>query len=415
MTTERLYYGDPFTREFDARVIARRELDGRPLAALDRTAFYPTGGGQPHDTGELCPIGGQAVTVDEVIQEDGQIWHALGRPLEGEAVRGRINWDRRFDHMQQHTGQHILSQAFVRCCDAETVAFHMGAKASTIDLDRTDLSSRALAEAEAEANAVVDASLPVYASFVDEAELDSLPLRRPPPVSDGIRIVQVQGFDWSACGGTHVANSSQVGLVKVTGIERRGAELRVTFLCGRRARSDYARLAELAEGLVARFTTSRDELLAAVDKRTADTQGLRKELAELEDQWVEASAGALLAGAEVIGGWRYVVSSLPQPPERVRRLAQVLRSAGGVALFLAAVEGDSAGAGVVQLVAARSDGLELDAGAVMRAAVSAAGGKGGGRPDWAQGGAPAGEPLGAALRAARTEIEAAARRGQPQT
>ena len=244
VSTERLYIQDPYLREFTAHVVGRQVSGGKPAVALDRTAFYPTGGGQPNDRGTL-----DGVPVLDVIVEDGIVWHVLAAELPGDEVRGILDWSRRFDHMQQHTGQHILSQAFVVTCDAETVAFHMGADASTIDLGRADLGPDALAAAEAAANAVIDAAYPVTATFVTQDELAQLPLRKPPKVTEAIRVVQVAGFDWSACGGTHVANSSQVGLVKIAGVERRGAELRVTFLCGGRARADYARLQALASGL----------------------------------------------------------------------------------------------------------------------------------------------------------------------
>ena len=247
-----------YLREFDAQVVARRQTGGKPAVALDRTAFYPTGGGQPNDTGVLIDSTGRSCVVVDVSTDDDLVWHTLNEDPGGDRVAGAVDWDRRFDHMQQHTGQHILSQAFVVTADAETVAFHLGDKASTIDrrTGSSDLDAAALARAEAAANEIVDRALPVSASFVTPEELATLPLRKPPKVTENIRIVQVQGFDWSACGGTHVANTSQVELIKIVGTERRGAELRVTFLCGRRARADYARLKTLANGLVARFTTS---------------------------------------------------------------------------------------------------------------------------------------------------------------
>ena len=227
MRTTRLYYSDPYQRAFDAHVIARQVIAGKPAVALDQTAFYPTGGGQPNDLGVLRGAGRQAVAVVDVMSDDETIWHVLESDLpedavHGVAVHGEIDWDRRFDHMQQHTGQHVLSQAFVQAFDAETVAFHLGQKASTIDLNRADLDAAALARAEAAANAIVDAALRVTASFVSPEELAALPLRKPPKVTENIRIVQVDGFDWSACGGTHVAYTSHIQLIKIVGTERRG-------------------------------------------------------------------------------------------------------------------------------------------------------------------------------------------------
>ena len=396
--TERLFYTDPYQREFSAHVIARREMAGQPAVALDRTVFYPTGGGQPHDTGSLRPATWTAeadnISVTDVVAEDGLIWHILSAPLAADDITGALDWPRRFDHMQQHTGQHILSQAFIVTCDAETVGFHLGATSSTIDLNRSDLDAEALARVEAAANAIVDAALIVSPTFVAPEALASIPLRKPPKVTEDIRIVEVAGFDWSACGGTHVANTAQVGLIKITATERRGAELRVSFLCGGRARADYARLQTLAQGLVARLSTGQDELIEAVDRRAAETQALRKDLAELEAQWIESTAAALWSAAESRGTVRVVAGAFDYPFERAKRIVQALRTRPG-AVVLLGVRGERP-----QLVFARADDVALDVGALLRTAVAAGGGRGGGRPDFAQGGVPTDAGLDAALQAA---------------
>jgi alanyl-tRNA synthetase len=277
--TECLYYQDAYLRRFSGRIVARQLLDGKPAVALDRTAFYPTGGGQPNDTGILA-----GVEVLDVVAADGLIWHVVGNDILVEEVEGEIAWARRYDHMQQHTGQHVLSQAFIQVCGAETVAFHLGTSSSTIDLDRTDLGAGLIAAAEAAANAVVDDALPVTAEFVSEAQLSQIPLRKPPKVTEDVRVVQVAGFDWSACGGTHLMNTAQIGLIKIVGTERRSAELRVSFLCGGRARADYARLQLLAGELASRFSVGQDEVPAAVDRLSNEHRAARKELADLEGQ-----------------------------------------------------------------------------------------------------------------------------------
>ena len=396
--THRLFYTNPYQREFSARVIARREIVGQPAVALDRTAFYPTGGGQPHDTGSLRPATWTAeadgVSVIEVVAEEGLLWHILSAPLAGDEITGALDWPRRFDHMQQHTGQHILSQAFIVTCDAETVGFHLGAASSTIDLNRSDLDAAALMRVEAAANAIVDAALYVQPAFVAPEALASVPLRKPPRVTEDIRIVEVAGFDWSACGGTHVANAAQVGLIKITATERRGAELRVSFLCGGRARADYARLQTLVQGLVARLSTSQDELIEAVDRRVVETQALRKDLAELEGQWIDATAQSLWSAAESRGPVRVVAGAFDYPFERAKRIVQALRTRPG-AVVLLGVRGERP-----QLIFARADDVALDVGALLRTAVAAGGGRGGGRPDFAQGGVPTNEGLNAALQAA---------------
>jgi alanyl-tRNA synthetase len=394
--TECLYYQDPYLSRFTGRIIARQLIEGRPAVALDRTAFYPTGGGQPCDTGALS-----GVPVLDVMAADGLIWHVVAGDIPGIEVDGEIAWARRFDHMQQHTGQHVISQAFVQVCDAETVAFHLGATSSTIDLNRTALGTELIAAAEAAANAVVDAALPVTADFVGEAQLSQMPLRKPPKVTEDIRVVQVAGFDWSACGGTHVANTAQIGLVKIVATERRGVELRVSFLCGGRARADYMRLQLLIGGLATRFNVGQDEVPTAVDRLANEHRTARKELADLEGQWVESTAAALWATAESCGTWKIVALVADYPLERAKRVAQALRGRTG-AVVLAGVGGERP-----QLIFTRADDVDLDAGALLREAATAAGGRGGGRADWAQGGVPTSEALNLALSSALAKTRAA--------
>jgi alanyl-tRNA synthetase len=399
--TERLYYQDAYLREFTGRVLENKTIAGRLAVALDRTAFYATGGGQPNDTGSL-----DGAAVVDVIVEDDLVWHVVdGAAPTGSDLRGKVDWPRRFDHMQQHTGQHILSEAFIRERRAATVAFHLGADYCTIDLDRTDLDAADLAVVEAAANAVVDEARPVHARFVSDAELAAMTLRKAPAVAGPIRIVEVAGYDWSPCGGTHVANSAQVGLIKITGTERRGGEQRVTFLCGGRARADYARLRELAAGLVARFSTGHDDLLPAVDRLIAEARATRKDLQDLEGEWIEAQADALLAKGraappELGAGARVVCLALDTPVERAKRLAQALKARPGAVLLLG-VRGERP-----QLLFGRADDVKLDAGALLKQAAAAVGGRGGGRAEFAQGGAPDNAALERALDVALAQVSA---------
>ncbi|MBM4457639.1 MAG: alanyl-tRNA editing protein [Chloroflexi bacterium] len=417
LDSHRLYYSDPYLRVFTARVIASRTVEGKPAVALDRTAFYPTGGGQPNDTGTL-----NGVPIVDVVADDGLIWHVLASDVPsvdvpgtsesawhvgdevsdvpgasesawhvGDEVSGVIDWPRRFDHMQQHTGQHVLSQAFIQTYDAETVAFHLGAAASTIDVSRSDLTPAMVAAVEVAANAVVDAARAVTAGFVAQNELASIPLRKPPKATAALRVVQVADFDWSACGGTHVANTAQIGLIKIIATERRGPELRVVFLCGGRARADYGRLQALASGLAARFTCAQDETPEAVERLANENRTLRKDLEDLEGQWVESRAAALWAEATPVGHGRLIAQTLDAPFERAKRVAQALRGRPG-AIVLLGVAGERP-----QLVFTRADDVPLNVGDLLRTAVAAGGGRGGGRPDWAQGGAPTAEGLARAL------------------
>jgi len=238
----------------------------------------------------------------------------------------------------------------------------------------------------------------VTATFVTQEELAQLPLRKPPKVTEAIRVVQVAGFDWSACGGTHVANSSQVGLVKIVGVERRGSELRVTFLCGGRARADYARLQALASGLAMRFTCAQDEVPGAVERLVAESRAIRKDLADLEAQWVEATAVAWWSETAPRGEQRVIARAVNVPVERAKKLAQALRVRPG-AIVMLGVLGERP-----QLLFTRADDVSLNMGDLLRTAAAAGGGRGGGRPDWAQGGVPSNETLDVALDAARARV-----------
>src|SRR5436190_18700887 len=224
MTTERLYFADPYLTRFSARVVAREQRNQRPAVALDQSAFYPEGGGQPADAGTL---GGAAVL--DVQIEDGVIWHMLDQALDADTVQGAINWERRFDHMQQHHGQHLLSAAFERLYGLRTVSFHLGSAASTIDLAATELTPTQAAAAEELTNQVIWEDRPILARFVSAEERAQLPLRKPPSVAGPVRVVSVPDFDHSACGGTHPRATGGVGLLDLRRWERRGDVMRVEF------------------------------------------------------------------------------------------------------------------------------------------------------------------------------------------
>ena len=280
--TERLYYADAYARTFEAQVIDRAEVNGQPAVILDRSAFYPEGGGQPSDRGTL----NQVNVLDVITREaDEAVLHVLSAQVE-DRVTGVVDSARRFDLMQQHSGQHILSQAFVQAAQAETVSFHLNPDpldgALTIDLDTAQLSSAQIDRAEELANTIVFENRPIVARFVTDQELQALPLRKPPKVDKAIRIVQVEGFDWSACGGTHVARTGEVGLIKIVKLERRGAETRVEFRCGRRALHDYRRKNQMIMQIAADLTVGFWEVDQAIGRLQADAKALRKQLSDAE-------------------------------------------------------------------------------------------------------------------------------------
>jgi alanyl-tRNA synthetase len=383
--TNRIYYTDALQSTFEATVlsstpVAESANDPRVHIVLDTTAFYPTSGGQPFDMGLL---GGRAI-LDVVDGDDGVITHVLNGPLEpGSTVEGVIDWPRRFDHMQQHTGQHILSAAFERECKARTESFHLGVATCTIDLAR-EVSPAEIAAAETLANDVVFDNRPVHVKFVTEAEAAALPLRKDPTRTGTIRLVDIDDFDLSACGGTHMPATGRVGAIVVTGWERRKGGSRIEFVCGHRAVASHRQLTHIVSGLVKTLTVAPDEIAAAIERTQAESRANLKELRQLREAAAANEAGALASTAEDIGGFRRVV---------VMRDGWDISALKTLAMAIAAHPGCVAviiGNGTpVPVVAARATDVTFDAGAWIKQITGALGGRGGGRPELAQGGVAA--------------------------
>lgn len=375
--TERLYYTQPALTEFDAVVVRVTPEGDRWLAVLDRTAFFPTSGGQPFDTGTLDA----ARVLDVVDQADGSIAHVIDRPVEaGRTVRGRVDWARRFDHMQQHTGQHLLSAAFERVCGARTVGFHLGGAASTIDLDR-DLSARQVDDVEAEANRIIWENRTVTIRFVDAEEAAALPLRRGSTRVGELRLIEIDDYDLSACGGTHLATTGAIGAMAITGAERYKGGMRVEFLCGGRAVAAFRSSRRLAGELARQLSVSPPELPAAVARLQTEQKDLRKAMRLLQDRVALAEAARLAAAAPIVRGFAVVVEVLPAlDAARLRTLASTIVAdrPSVVALF--------SDAGPALAVMARSDAAAVDVSAVLRCLHEEFGGRGGGTVELAQGG-----------------------------
>jgi alanyl-tRNA synthetase len=380
--TERLYYRDSLLREFTARVVGRRATDRGPSVELDRTAFYPTSGGQPHDTGSL---GGVRV-LDVWDDEGGVVWHLVDRLPEGDTVRGAIDWERRFDHMQQHSGQHLLSAAFVRLLDAPTISFHLGTEVSHIDLDTPELSWDDAFRVEADVHRVIGENRPVEIHFVDERNIHEVPLRRPPKVSGEIRVIWIRDYDAVACGGTHVPQTGAVGLLKIVRLERYKGGMRVGFLCGARALADYQRVLRGLQALSADLSVHPSEVGEAVARLKGELKETRRALQIAEDALMAVEAERLWRETPEIDGVRRVVAHLADRSTEQARAIATQAIAHPRTLALLAVS-DAKG---VRLLCARGADLpELDAAAILRRAVGALGGRGGGTAELAQGGAPA--------------------------
>jgi len=223
----KLYYSQPWLRELDTRITSQREVEGKYLVVLAETIFYPTGGGQPHDLGTI-----NGIPILDVFEEDGTVFHVLPVPLEGSSAHGVLDWPRRLDHMQQHSGQHLLSAIFQDEYGYRTESFHLGAEYCSIDITTPDLTRQEQLAAEARANELILEDLPVFTYTLQPEEFGQVPLRKIPDLPGPLRIVEIQGFDYSPCSGTHVGKTGQIGLLKILKAERYKGMTRVYFLCG---------------------------------------------------------------------------------------------------------------------------------------------------------------------------------------
>ncbi len=373
--TNRLYYTEPYRTEFDATVVAVGVIDGRTHVTLDQTAFYPTSGGQPFDTGTL---GGAAIS--EVIdREDGTIAHVTsGSHKIGEVVQGAIDWARRFDHMQQHTGQHVLSAAFDRLFGVRTESFHMGTLSATIDLAR-EVSAKQVATAEDEANRVVWEDRPVAIRFATAEEAAKMPLRKESIRTGPLRLIDVENFDLSACGGTHVARTGSIGVVAVGGSEKFRGGSRVEFLCGGRALNRFRRWRDSLAATQKFLSVAPEEMAAVVERMQGESKAQQRTLRGFQEKLAIHEAHALL---EKAGGQGMIVAALEGWDAQGLKAIAVAAVAETpnvvVALFTATTP--------ALVVIARGTAATADAGAMLKSLVAQFGGKGGGKPDLAQGG-----------------------------
>lgn len=375
--TSRIYYTDALARDFDATVVACSAAGERFEIVLDATAFYPTSGGQPFDTGHL----GSARVFDVLDADDGRVTHVADRALPvGERVHGTIDWARRFDHMQQHTAQHVLSAAFDRAFGVRTTSFHLGAESSTIDLAR-EVTAAEIARAEAEANQVVWEDRPVAIRFVSEEEAARLPLRKESLRTGTLRLVEVTGFDLSACGGTHTPATGMVGLIAVTGWERFKGTSRVSFAAGGRALRSHGAMRDALSAATRVLSVAPQDLSAGIERLQTELKEAGREIRRLREDVAARRAAELRQDAETIGRYRCVLRAIPGwDAAALKSLAMSIVSEPGLVVVLT---GDGQ---PVPVVVARSGDVDVDAGAWLKRAAAELGGRGGGRPELAQGG-----------------------------
>lgn len=395
--TLRRYYADSYTRTFGANVVEVALAGGAPAAILDESFFYPTSGGQPHDTGRLAG----ATVVDVELRDDGEVLHVLDAPVAKGPVQASLDWIRRFDHMQQHTGQHILSQAFLRMADAPTIGFHLGAETVSIDLGLPGLGEAKVADALTLANGIVTANHVVRAWFPSPDELAELTLRKTPEVDGALRVVAIGDFDLSACGGTHVAQTGEIGLIEILKTERLKRGVRVEFLCGGRAATDYARKHGIVRDLSIALTCAPVDLRESVARLQGALTDARRELATFRERELDQEAARLLDAARTPGSFRIVRAAWSERAiDEVKGLALRITASPGVVTLLG-VAGPRA-----QLLFGRSEDVTIDLKPVFDRALAALGGGKGGGSRLVQGAAgPAdGTQLEAALAAAEASL-----------
>jgi len=412
--TKRLYYDQPHLLEFDSVVeevtSAATEASPeimRPALVLRESAFYPTSGGQVHDTGWIL-LNDSRLRVTEVAdREDGKVVHYVEAPFHapaaGAAVHGRIDPERRRDHMQQHTGQHVLSAAFIELYEFPTVSFHMSDDYCSIDLATETLSPKQVLGAEKRANEIIFENRPVGIRYVTRAEAEKLGLRKLPPAErDELRLIEVADFDLSACGGTHVSATGQIGSILLRKVDKTRQGTRVEFVCGARAvrlaRRDYSALTEAAS----LFSTQLWDVPTQVRKTFDDVKAARKQKDDALEQLAEAMAVASLKDLPEKNGRRVLVRSFADRDTSFAKLfAQKATRAGLPVVALVASVVDPPG-----MVFAQTPGGTADMGSLLKQALAAVGGRGGGSRDFAQGGVPIGCNVEQLLQQAAGTIEA---------
>ena len=396
--TQRLYHQDSYLKNFRARVTGVDRWKGKPAVELDRSCFYPASGGQPSDRGLL-----EGLPVVGMADAGGRLLHLLeqGGLAEGQAVEGRLDWERRFDHMQQHTGQHILSQAFVQVLDWDTVSFHLGRELCTIDLTGDALTPELIYQVEDAANRIIVECRPVRVHLVDAGRQSEFPLRKPSGRKGTLRIVEISDFDFSACGGTHCRSAGEVGLIKIRRWERAKKRVRVEFYCGWRALRDYRWKNRAVYRLSRLYSRPDREVVEAAMEHLEREAGLRKKLAEVQDRYLDSEAARLLDGAAEVQGIRVVRRVLTgMDMKAARELGRKLVQEGNKRLALLGLEGESPA-----LVFARSEDLPWHMGNWIRKATPLIAGRGGGSPRHAQARGSRPEGLAEALDDAMKRIE----------
>ncbi|QFG00922.1 alanyl-tRNA editing protein [Psychrobacillus glaciei] len=370
--TNKLYYEDPYIQTFSAKILKQTQ----DYVVLSETAFYPTGGGQPNDSGTLNGI---AVTNVELIE--GEIRHHLATSLlaNTEYVEGAIDWKRRFDHMQQHAGQHILSAAFDNLFGFKTVSFHLGKNSSTIDLDVNEISAHQLAEVEALANEIILENHPIETKWITEEELAQYKLRKPTKVKEDIRLVIIPNFDYNACGGTHPKTTGQVGLIKILQMEKQKQNIRVEFVCGARVITHLQRKHTIITNLINSLSSPEEKLEDAVHTLLNNVKMQEKQISNLNGLLLQYEANELIRNTK---GTILTANFQNRTIQELQKLAKLITTESIETLCILVSQNEDR----IQIVAARGSSVNQNMKELIEKILPLINGKGGGNNTIAQGG-----------------------------
>ncbi len=363
---KRLYLESPYKIEFEAQVVEKVIWEQKPALILDQTCFYPESGGQPCDKGTI-----NEVEVLKVLEDEARIIHLLAEDISSDKVTGKIEWQTRFDHMQQHSGQHILSQSFHELLGAETLSFHLGEAISSVEMDLRKISEEEVENVERRANEIVFQDREIKCYFIPEEKIESVPLRRPPKKKGLIRVVEVSDFDFSACGGTHVRRAGEIGLIKILKLERIRNNIRFEFICGKRTLEDYLWKNRILRELSTRFTVNEGEILSSVEKLSSDLKSQKRKGKKMQEKIAQYEAQEIIQETK-----ERIIKELfvDKTPEEMRFLVlNIIRKGDFVVLF--GLKGEERG----HLILACSENINIDMREIVPLVSPLIKGKGGGR------------------------------------
>lgn len=375
MSTKKLYYTDPYTVEFSGYEFTITEIGNKPAVVFPETYFYPTSGGQEHDNGSINDC-----YVVDVIESNGIIYHVLDKPLAGNSFTATIDWDRRFQNMQQHTGQHLLSRAIEDLYNLDTVSSRLGESGNTIDLNLTQFTEEMIHATEKYVNDIIWKHKSVKIHFADDKQIDQFPLRSKPKITGIVRIIEVEGYDFNACGGTHCTNTGEIGLIKITGVEKiKGNLIRLNFLCGSKALQDFQMRVSVMNNLTTKISANGLDIIGQVDRLISENKNYQKKISVLNQYVLDREAERLLS--EISDNREsFVISATYSDfsPDDIRYLAAKLASHSNLIILL------SSKADRLNFCFSRSAAIDLDFKQLLPDLLSMTNGKGGGKSEFIQ-------------------------------